>query len=86
MKAWEDKQVLQTALINKAVSNAVCNALRKKNSRAVPLWNKKPKKANKEQCRALIADIQNIEKEQGKSWVDKIYKANGIKREVKRNG
>lgn len=86
MKAWEEKQVLQTALINKAVSNAVCNALRKKNSRAMPLWKKKPKKANKEQSKALISDIEKIEKTQGKFWVDKIYKANGIKREVKANG
>lgn len=86
MKAWEEKQVLQTSLVNKAVANAVCNALRKKNSRAVPLWKKKTKKANKAQSKALIADIEKIEKTQGKSWVDKIYNANGMTREVKPNG
>lgn len=85
-KAWEDKQVCETSLINKAVSNAVSNVLRKKNSKAIPLWKRKPRKGNTENGKRLISEIKKIEKSQGTSWIDKIYKANGMERRVKSNG
>ena len=73
-KAWEDKQVCETSLINKAVSNAVSNVLRKKNSKAIPLWKRKPRKGNTENGKRLISEIKKIEKSQGTSWIDKFIK------------
>lgn len=40
-KAWEDKQVVESTLIDKAVFNATVNANRKKGKKIHPLWEKK---------------------------------------------
>ena len=77
MKAWEDKHVLETSLINKAVYNAEANVNRKKGKRAIPLWKSKPKKVDKKAAVESHNIVNLVEMKEGKSWVDKIYKANG---------
>ncbi len=83
LKAWEAKLVSDTTYQRNAVLNAVSNAFRKKGKRFIPLWKKKQKKINKEIAKDNLKLVESMEKENGKSWVDFVYKANGIKR-VKR--
>lgn len=73
-KAYENKVVFETTMIDNAVNNAVANALRKKGRSAAPLWKKKPKRADNEKLRA---ELKKGSKEIDKSWVEKIYAANG---------
>lgn len=77
-KAYEDKTVSQSTLLCNAVTVAVANALRKKNSSARKLWKKLPGVVDKEAMQHEINTIIEIEKRDGKSWVDLIYKANGM--------
>lgn len=82
LKELELKEVKESQRINAAVINAIANANRGKNKPFKPLWRKKQHliKVNKEEMKEIINAIEEMEKEQGKSWVDKIYKANGIER------
>jgi len=82
-KAYENKTVSWTTLMRDAVSNAVGNAMRKKNEPFVPLWQKKPEKADMEVVHQNMKTVLEIEKNE-KGWIEKIYEANGKK--VKRNG
>ncbi len=79
-KAWEDKTVSDSTLIRDAVLNAVSNALRKKNSRFKKLWRKLQGKSDKEKAENDIQIVNEIEKMEGKGWVDRILSANGLKR------
>lgn len=79
-KAWESKQVSDSTLIRNAVLNAVSNALRKKNSRFRELWKKLSKPVDKDMAESNLKTVMEIEEKEGKSWIDRIYKANGIKR------
>ena len=63
-----------------AVQNAISNAFRKKNSKAIPLWKKIQKKLNKEKAQDDFLLVQEIEEKEGKTWVDLIYEMNGIRR------
>ena len=73
-KAYENKVVFETNLINNAVNNAVANALRKKGSSPKPLWKKKPKHGDTDELKVAWTKGS---KEKDKSWVEKIYSANG---------
>lgn len=77
-KAWEDKVVSESTMIRNAVLNAVGNALRKKNSRFRDLWKKLSKPVDKELESEHIRTVHEIEAKEGKSWIDRILKANGI--------
>lgn len=79
-KAYENKVVKETTDIRNAVYNAIGNALSKKNSKFVELWKKNQKKADKEKAIEDIQSVLIIEEKEGKSWVDKIYKANNMKK------
>lgn len=86
-KAWENKTVNDTQHIANAVNNAIANANRKKGKKAIPLWKKKQKRLNKETAMENLELIQNVEKQEGKAWVDAIYKANGLSiRKVESHG
>lgn len=78
MKAWESKLVADTTHLRNAVMNAVSNAMRKKGSRFIDLWKKIQKPADMEVVKTHIKIIEELE--QDKSWVDKIYEANGMRR------
>ncbi|WP_329384512.1 hypothetical protein [Anaerofustis butyriciformans] len=58
---------------------AFYNVNRPKGKNPLKLWKKKPKKVKKEEYQNNIKIIEDMEKREGKSWVYKIYKANGIK-------
>jgi hypothetical protein len=79
-KAWENKLVADTSHIANAVNNAVSNALRKKGKRAVPLWKKKQRRHNVERIRDTYKEVRMAEDKKGTAWVERIYKANGMKR------
>lgn len=79
-KAYETKTVQETTLLRNAVLNAVSNALRKKNARFQKLWKKVQKPLDKEKARNDAEIIFETEEKEGKSWVDKIYEANGLRR------
>lgn len=76
MKAWEDKQVRETSLQNKSHMNAIANVMRKKGTRYMKLWEKKVQRTDPDLQQARVSFIEEIEKDQGKSWVEEIYKAN----------
>lgn len=84
-KAWEDKTVSDSTLMRDAVLNAVSNALRKKHSSFKKLWKKLQRKADKEKARDDMKIAAEIEEKEGKSWVDKVYKAAGMKRKGGKN-
>lgn len=79
-KAYETKTVQETSQLRNAVLNAVSNALRKKNARFQKLWKKVQKPLDKERARNDTEIIIETEEKEGKSWVDKIYEANGLRR------
>lgn len=80
-KAYENKIVFETNMIADAVNNAVANAFRKKGASPKPLWKKKPKHGDTTDLK--VAWMKGS-KEKDKSWVEKIYKANGsLKRLMK---
>ena len=79
-KAWENKLVADTTHAANAVGNAVSNALRKKGKKAIPLWRKKQRKHDVGKMRDTYKDVLAAENKKGKSWVDVIHKANGMKR------
>lgn len=78
-KAYENKEVSWSTLVRDAVFNAVGNALRKKNKKFQKLWKKRSKKADKELIRETTVTIMEIEQKE-KGWIDRIYKANGMKK------
>lgn len=80
LKAWESKLVSDTTYQRNAVLNAISNAFRKKGKKFIPLWKKKQKRINKEVAKDNLKLVENLEKQNGKAWVDLVYKANGIKK------
>lgn len=79
-KAWEDKLVSDNTFLRNAVLNAVTNALRKKNARFRELWKKFGRPIDKKKAEDNLKIVQDIEEKEGKSWIDRIMKANGLKR------
>lgn len=79
-KEYESKVIFENTQRRDAFFNAYINANRKKNSKFRPLYKKKQEKADVEYNQNAIKTIEEIEKRDGKSWVDKIYRANGMKK------
>lgn len=84
LKAWESKLVTDTTHLRNAVLNAISNAFKKKGSRFVDLWKKKSKPVDMEIVTENIRIVNKLEED--KSWVDKIYQANGMKRPQRQEG
>lgn len=82
-KAWENRTVAAGTHIRDAVLNALTNSFRKKGKRFIKLWKKRPKKADMEKIQQNFDTIKEIEKREA-GWIDRIYKANGLKRPVKK--
>ena len=78
-KRYEQKFINETTWMRNATLNAINNSFRKKNKKFIDLFPKKPQKADKEYNENAIKAILEIEEKNGKSWVEKIYRANGIK-------
>lgn len=85
-KRHEQKFINDVTWMRNAVLNAVNNALRKKGKKFIDLLPKKQAKADKEYNHNAIKTILEMEEEQGKSWVDKIYRANNIKMPQRESG
>ena len=76
-KAWEQREVRRTTLINLAVNNAMANSYRKRGSSPIPLFG--DNKADfidaetaKEQMKSIEKTFQNA----GKDWIKKIWAGN----------
>ncbi len=78
MKAWETKLVNDTTQMRNAVMNAVANAMRGKGKKFAELWEKKRSKLDKDVAYDNLAIVENLEKDNDKSWVDAVYAANGM--------
>lgn len=79
-KAWEDRTVLQTTFLYNAVFTATYNVNRPKRKRALKLWRKaRTQKADMDTIIDNIAIVEEVEKTEGKSWIDRIYQKNGLK-------
>lgn len=78
MKEWETKFVRDTSYINAAVNTAIVNANRKKGKPPIQMWKQKPKKGYKAEAKEQFAIVKKMEKERGKTWVQKIYKENHL--------
>lgn len=74
-KAWENREVRQTNLINMAVSNALANLHRKKGKPPIPLW-KKPASFDVSKAKDGVKVIEEIEARDGKGWIQKLWAAN----------
>ena len=59
-------------MINRAVNNAIVNSMRKKHQREVPMFRKKPRVTDSDQAKENVKRILEIERKNGKGWVDKI--------------
>lgn len=79
-KAWEEKTVSESTMLRDAVFNAISNAFRKKNAKFRKLWKKAQTPSDKETARKNIKIALEIEEKEGKGWIAKILKANGIQR------
>lgn len=78
-KEFEKKTITDATYIRDAVFNAVNNALRKRNSKFQELFKKRQVKADVEFNQNAIKVVNDLEKRGGKSWVEKVYAANGLK-------
>lgn len=78
-KEHENKFLKDTTWTRNAMLNAEANANRKKGKKFIDLFPKKPTKADKEYNENAVKHILEMEDRRGKSWVDKVYKANGMK-------
>lgn len=78
-KEYESKTVFQNTQLRDAFYNAYVNANRKKNAKFQELYKKKQEKADIEYNENAIKTIEEMEERDGKSWVEKIYKAAGLK-------
>lgn len=86
MKAWETKLVSDTTHIRNATLNAVSNAMRKKGSKFADLWTKKQQRLDTELAHNNLRIVEKIENNNDKSWVDKVYKANGMRKPEEKGG
>lgn len=79
-KAWETREISRMMLVYNAVFTATYNVNRRKNKRAIdPLKRRKSKKADMETVSANLKIARQVATMEGTAWVDKIYRANGLK-------
>jgi hypothetical protein len=82
MKAWEQRHVLATSLMYKAVHTAEYNLNRKKGKKALELWKKRAGRRLEKEERQKIIETQRAaverEKKGDREWIRKIYLANGM--------
>lgn len=86
-KAWEDKKVMDGSQMYKSVYTAYYNCNRPKNKKALKLWTRQGHKADKAAVGDAIQTAKAADANDGNLWIDKIYKANGLKLpERRKNG
>lgn len=72
--------MLDMSMMYKAGFTAYYNCNRSKRKKALKLFDKRSQKANMEAVENSIAVAMEVEAKEGKSWVDKVFYANGIKK------
>lgn len=81
IKVWEDRVIRDSYNMYNACFTAFYNANRPKRKRALKLWRKKStQKADMEIVHDHMTIAQEVIRKEGDSWVDLIYKRNGLKR------
>lgn len=80
-KEHENKFISDITWMRNAVLNAEANINRGKNKKFIELFPRK-QVANKEYNENAIKNIIEMEEANGKSWVDRIYKANGMEKPI----
>lgn len=75
-KEYETKQVTFFTYARNSVLNGVINAMKKKTAKFVELFKKKQAKVDKGFNQKAVEVVNEIEKRDGKSWVQKIFKEN----------
>lgn len=80
-KRHEQKFMSEQTWIRNSVFNAMQNIHRKKGKGFVDLF-KVTHKADKEYNEEAVKNIENIEITKGKSWVDRVYRANGMEKPI----
>lgn len=84
IKAWENKAISDGVRMYQACFSAFYNANRGKNKPAVkPFQKKKVRKADMEIVSHNLDIINEVEENEGKSWIDAIYAASGMRRPQK---
>ena len=79
-KAWEEKIVSDSYHVYNAVFTVTYNVNRGKNKKALKLWRKaKVRKADMEIIQDNLKIIREVEQKEGTAWIEKIYRANGMK-------
>lgn len=82
-KEYENHIVFTNRQLRDAFYNAYVNANRKKNTKFQELYKKKQAKVDKEYNINAVKVIETIEERDGKSWVDRIYRAAGMRKPPK---
>lgn len=83
MKAWENKMITDSYNSYNASFTAFYNANRPKRKKALKLWKKKTIRiADKDVVQDHISIAKNVERKEGKSWIELLFRKNGIKKEV----
>ncbi|MGM0239865.1 phenylalanine racemase [Enterococcus sp. AZ103] len=82
-KEYERKTINDATYMRDAVFNAVSNALRKKGAKFQELFKKKQSKADVEFNESAVDVVLSLEERDGKSWVDKVYAANGLRKPMR---
>ncbi|GGD03716.1 phenylalanine racemase [Enterococcus wangshanyuanii] len=78
-KEYERKTINDATYLRDSVLNAVSNAMRKKGSKFQELFKKKQSKADVAFNEQAMDVVLEVEERDGKSWVDQIYHANGLR-------
>ena len=80
-KAYENKMISDGYNMYNACFTAFYNANRPKRKKALKLFRKpKVQEADMAVIKNNLEIVKEIDQREGKTWVDKIYKANGLKR------
>ena len=78
-KEHENKFIHDTTWMRNAVLNAEANINKKKGKKFIDLFPKKAHKVDKQYNETAVETVLAMEKQKGKSWVERIFKANRIK-------
>lgn len=78
-KEHENKFIHDTTWMRNAVLNAEANINKKKGKKFIDLFPKKAHKVDKQYNENAVETVLAMEKQKGKSWVERIFKANRIK-------
>ena len=81
-KEHENKLISDTTWTRNAVLNAEANLNRKKHKRFIELFPKNPTKGDKEYNENAVKIIEEMDRNNGQGWIEKILKAAGMKKAI----